>query len=69
VASHRSLLSPSAKAAIARELGVADLVQEQGWGAVSSRECGSVVRVALQHAERLLAQRAQPAAPAGRWSR
>jgi len=55
VASHRSLLSSSAKAAIARELGVAEIVQERGWGGVPSRECGMVVRVALEHAERALA--------------
>ena len=70
MASHRSILSPSAKAAIARELGVATIVQEQGWGAVPSRECGMVVRVALEHAQRALA--ASPAAgndPGGRPAR
>ncbi len=55
MAAHRSLLSPEAKAAIARELGVEDVVARDGWGAVPSRQCGNVVRVALEHAERLLA--------------
>lgn len=54
MAAHRSLLSPRSKAAIARELGVAELVDREGWGAVPSRACGQVVRVALEHAQRLL---------------
>ena len=49
-ASHRPILSENTKSAIARELGVADLVATHGWGAVSSHDCGSVVRVALEHA-------------------
>lgn len=56
LAANRSLLSPHSKAVIARELGVADIVDQQGWGAVPSRACGQVVRVALEHAERLLAE-------------
>ena len=49
-AAHRPLLSENAKAAIAQEIGVADLVSTHGWGAVSSHDCGCVVRVALEHA-------------------
>lgn len=56
MAAHRSLLSPQSKAVIARELGVAEIVDREGWGGVSSRHCGQVVRVALEHAERLLAE-------------
>lgn len=58
MAANRSLLSPRSKAAIARELGVADIVDQHGWGAVPSRACGQVVRVALEHAERLMAEQA-----------
>jgi small acid-soluble spore protein F (minor alpha/beta-type SASP) len=72
VSSHRSLLSPRAKEAIARELGVAGIVAAEGWGAVPSRECGMVVRVALEHAERALAAarggRREAAPGAARWS-
>jgi small acid-soluble spore protein F (minor alpha/beta-type SASP) len=66
VAAHRSLLSAEAKAVIARELGVADLVQKAGWGAVPSRECGRIVRVAIEHAERLLAAQGGRSAPGAR---
>ena len=59
MAKNRSLLSPQSKAIIARELGVAEIVARDGWGAVPTRQCGSVVRVALEHAERLLLQQAQ----------
>ena len=65
----RSLLSSNAKAAIARELGVADLVERDGWGAVPSRECGNVVRVAIAHAERLLAERAGRPVSGPTWPR
>ena len=58
MAAHRSsLLSPASMDAIARDLGVADIVAREGWGAVPSRQCGMVVRVAVERAERLLAQR------------
>ena len=39
----RSLMSEQLKYEIARELGVDQLVSTQGWGAVSSRDCGSMV--------------------------
>jgi len=69
VASHRSLLSPTAKAAIARELGVAEVVAERGWGAVPSRACGMVVRIALEHAEQMLASGQAGPAPGRRQGR
>lgn len=62
MAKRRSLLSPQSKAIIARELGVAELVARDGWGAVPTRQCGAMVRVAVEHAERLMAQRAREAA-------
>ena len=48
-------LSAASMDRIARELGVQDLVEREGWGAVPSRTCGMVVRVALEHAQRILA--------------
>lgn len=56
MAAHRSsLLSPESMKAIARDLGVAHIVEREGWGGVPSRQCGMVVRVAVEAAERLLA--------------
>lgn len=48
----RGLMSEQLKYEIARELGVDQLVSTQGWGAVSSRDCGSMVRKAIELAER-----------------
>lgn len=39
---------------IARELGVDQIVASQGWGAVTSRDCGNMVSKAIQLAEKSL---------------
>lgn len=36
---------------IANELGVADTVKSEGWGGVSSRNCGNIVKKALEKQE------------------
>jgi small acid-soluble spore protein F (minor alpha/beta-type SASP) len=55
VASNRSLLSDASMRRIAERLGVADVVAREGWGGVSSRNCGGVVAVAVRIAEEALA--------------
>ena len=50
----RSRMSDALKNEIAKELGVYDTVKSQGWGAVSSRDCGNIVSKAIQIAERSL---------------
>ena len=52
VSRHKSLMSDNLKAEIAKELGVYDTVKSEGWGAVSSRYCGNIVRKAIEMAER-----------------
>lgn len=47
-------MSDRLKAELARELGVAELVEREGWGAVPSRNCGQLVRLAIERAERQL---------------
>ncbi len=42
---------------IAKELGVYDTVQAGGWGDVSARNCGNMVRKAIEIAERNLSAR------------
>jgi len=49
-------MSEQLKYEIARELGVDQIVATQGWGAVSSRDCGRVVAKAIEIAERSIAQ-------------
>ena len=48
------MMSDQLKYEIARELGVANTVQSEGWGAVSSRDCGNIVKKAIEMAERNL---------------
>lgn len=48
----KGLMSEQLKYEIARELGVEQLVSTEGWGAVSSRDCGSMVRKAIEIAKR-----------------
>jgi small acid-soluble spore protein F (minor alpha/beta-type SASP) len=47
-------MSDALKYELAKELGVADTVAKEGWGSVSSRNCGNLVRLAIERAERAL---------------
>jgi small acid-soluble spore protein F (minor alpha/beta-type SASP) len=49
-------MSEDLKYELARELGVADTVAKEGWGSVSSRNCGNLVRLAIQKAEKAMAE-------------
>ncbi|HWQ75148.1 MAG TPA: alpha/beta-type small acid-soluble spore protein [Syntrophomonas sp.] len=55
MARNRSIMSEQLKYEIARELGVDSIVAAQGWGGVSSRDCGNMVKSAIQIAERSIA--------------
>jgi small acid-soluble spore protein F (minor alpha/beta-type SASP) len=48
----RGIMSENLKSEIAKELGVYDTVSTEGWGSVSSRNCGNIVRKAIEMAER-----------------
>jgi len=50
-------MSDELKAQIAKELGVYDTVATEGWGAVSAKNCGNIVRKAIEMAERNLGGR------------
>jgi small acid-soluble spore protein F (minor alpha/beta-type SASP) len=54
---NRGMMSDSLKSEIARELGVDDIVRSEGWGGVSSRDCGNIVRKAIEIAEKSLSSR------------
>jgi|GEM_PF-159600 len=51
----RSIMSDRLKWEIAKELGVDRIVAAEGFGGVSSRNCGLMVRKAIEMAERQLA--------------
>lgn len=50
----RGLMSEELKYELAKELGVADIVAREGWGSVSSRDCGNLVKLAIQKAEQAI---------------
>ncbi len=52
---NRGVMSENLKYEIARELGVDGIVRSEGWGGVSSRDCGNVVKKAIEIAEKSLA--------------
>lgn len=54
---NRGMMSDNLKYEIARELGVDNIVQSEGWGGVSSRDCGNIVKKAIEIAERSLSGR------------
>jgi len=47
-------MSEKLKYELAEELGVADIVKREGFGGVTSRDCGNLVKLAIQRAERTL---------------
>ena len=48
-------MSEALKYELAKELGVYDTVAKEGWGGVPSRQCGNLVRLAIEKAEQALA--------------
>ena len=55
MAKRNGIMSEQLKYEIARELGVDRIVASEGWGGVSSRDCGNMVTKAIQIAEQSLA--------------
>lgn len=51
------IMSEALRWEIAKELGVDHIVATEGWGGVSSRDCGNIVRKAIEIAERSLIQK------------
>ena len=47
-------MSEALKYEIANELGVSNTVRNEGWGSVSSRNCGNMVTKAIEMANRNL---------------
>ncbi|MCL6548164.1 MAG: alpha/beta-type small acid-soluble spore protein [Alicyclobacillus sp.] len=53
----RGTMSDEFKAELAKELGFYDTVQREGWGAITTRDAGNMVKRAIQIAEQALAER------------
>ena len=52
MAKSKSLMSENLKEEIAKELGVYEKVKYEGWGSVSSKDCGKMVAKAIEIANR-----------------
>lgn len=52
----RSIMSDELKTEIAKELGIYDTVQEEGWGGIKARDAGNMVKMAIAMAERNMSQ-------------
>ena len=53
----KGIMSEHLKVEIAKELGVYNTVASEGWGSVSSRDCGNIVKKAIEMAEKNLGAR------------
>lgn len=56
MARRHGIMSDATKYELAKELGVYETVRTSGWGDVSSRNCGNLVRLAIEKAERMMAE-------------
>ncbi|NPV26024.1 MAG: small, acid-soluble spore protein, alpha/beta type [Firmicutes bacterium] len=54
MARRNGVMSDALKFELAKELGIYDTVVTRGFGDVSSRNCGNLVRLAIERAEREL---------------
>ncbi|MGV3488435.1 MAG: small, acid-soluble spore protein, alpha/beta type [Tuberibacillus sp.] len=52
MARRRSLMSNELKEEIAKELGIYDTVQKEGWGGIKARDAGNMVKKAIEMAQR-----------------
>lgn len=52
----RGMMSDQLKMEIAKELGFYDTVKAEGWGAITTRDAGNMVKRAIQIAEEALAK-------------
>ena len=52
----RGIMSEKLKMELAKELGFYDTVKSQGWGAITTRDAGNLVKRAVQIAEEALAK-------------
>jgi small acid-soluble spore protein F (minor alpha/beta-type SASP) len=51
----RGVMSEHLKYEIAKEMGIYDTVQREGWGGIKAKDAGNMVKRALQIAERAMA--------------
>lgn len=50
----KGIMSYQLKEELAKELGFYDVVQQDGWGGIKSKDAGNMVKLAIQKAEEML---------------
>lgn len=55
----KGIMSNRLKEEIAKELGFYDVVEREGWGGITTRDAGNMVKYAIEKAEKLLAEQQQ----------
>ncbi|QDI91568.1 small, acid-soluble spore protein, alpha/beta type [Salicibibacter halophilus] len=48
----RGIMSDALKEEIAKEIGIYDTVQQEGWGGIKSKDAGNMVKKAVEMAEK-----------------
>lgn len=56
MARRRGIMSESFKYELAKDLGFDDVVKREGWGGITTRDAGNMVKRAVQIAEEYLKQ-------------
>ncbi|QQK76276.1 small, acid-soluble spore protein, alpha/beta type [Salicibibacter cibarius] len=51
MARNRGIMSDALKEEISKELGFYDTVQQEGWGGITTRDAGNMVKQAVKMAE------------------
>lgn len=54
MARRRSVMSEELKVELAKELGFYDTVQKEGWGGITTKDAGNMVKRAIEKAEEAL---------------
>ncbi len=57
MSTRNKVMSEALKEEVARRMGVYSQVHQQGWGSVSSRDCGRMVQTAIEIAENSIQNR------------
>ncbi|MEI5909617.1 small, acid-soluble spore protein, alpha/beta type [Bacillus spongiae] len=47
----KGIMSMALKEELAKELGIYEIVQKDGWGGITSRDAGNMVKLAVKHAQ------------------
>lgn len=57
VAGGQGMMSDELKYRLADELGFGEVVRQQGWGAITTRDAGNLVKLAIAKAEQMMLER------------